>query len=86
MINIHHIVEGWGNYVKDRLGLLDTETQLLASNRLTICDGCVIRSGSSCDPNKWERHWVSGELSRGCGCNIAAKTLSPSSQCPIGKW
>jgi len=26
------------------------------------------------------------QMVSGCGCNIAAKTLSRASKCPAGKW
>jgi len=27
-----------------------------------------------------------GEVVRGCGCNISAKSMSPNSLCPLDKW
>ena len=86
MANIIHILEGWGNYVRQQFDILDSDTQTLASNRLLHCDKCLIRTGNSCDPNKWGIHITNGERKFGCGCNISAKTLSRGSQCPIGKW
>ena len=32
------------------------------------------------------KHVVTGELKKGCGCRLAAKALSPGSECPLGKW
>jgi hypothetical protein len=86
MANIIHILEGWGNYVRQRFDVLDSDTQQLASDRLLHCDACEIRRGNTCDPNQWGYHVVTNEKKTGCGCNIAAKTLSRGSECPLGKW
>jgi hypothetical protein len=45
-----------------------------------------MRSGNTCDPNKQLKHIITEQVVNGCGCNIAAKTLSPDSECPAGKW
>jgi hypothetical protein len=86
MSNIIHILEGWGNYVRDKFDILDSDTQQLAASRLLHCDNCHMRSGNSCDTQKSDIHKVTGERVFGCGCNISAKTLSRGSQCPVGKW
>jgi len=86
MINISHILEGWGNRVKDKFNLLDEETKSLSIKRLLICDGCSIRVENSCSTLHFDYHVKTGELKSGCGCNLSAKSLSPSSECPLGKW
>jgi hypothetical protein len=86
MGKINEILDGWGNLVKNTFGILDEQTKLIAQNRLFHCDNCKIRTINTCDPNKIIEHVKTGELVRGCGCNIAAKTLSRKSQCPAGKW
>ena len=86
MSNIPLILEGWGNVVKDEFNILDPKIKQLASARMLICDNCEIRDGSACDPEKCGTHVETGEIECGCGCNIAAKTLSPNSECPLGKW
>jgi hypothetical protein len=86
MANIIHILEGWGNYVRQQFDVLDSDTQKLASDRLLYCDSCHMRTGNSCDTQKWDYHVVTKQKTFGCGCNISAKTLSKGSVCPVGKW
>jgi hypothetical protein len=86
MVNVIHILEGWGNYVRDKFDMLDSDTQELASKRLTFCDSCHMRDGNSCSTSKSGYHIITKQLTYGCGCNISAKTLSKGSQCPLGKW
>jgi len=45
-----------------------------------------MRSGHKCDPRKQGKNVKTGNTVNGCGCNIAAKTMSPGSSCPLGKW
>jgi len=45
-----------------------------------------MRSGHKCDPGKQGKNVKTGNMVNGCGCNIAAKTMSPGSSCPLGKW
>jgi hypothetical protein len=86
MSQIHQILEGWGNVLKSTIGLLDEETQKLSVDRLLHCNSCDMRTSNSCDTSKYGYHLKTGVRTYGCGCNIAAKTLSRSSQCPLGKW
>lgn len=86
MINISHILEGWGNKVKDKFNLLDEHTKKISQKRLVICDGCSLRVENSCSPLHFDYHIKTGELTRGCGCNLSAKSLSMNSECPLGKW
>lgn len=57
------------------------DIEKMAAERLQICRQCPSNStnngyqGLRCD-----------EHCTICGCNLAAKTRSPSSKCPIGKW
>jgi len=80
------ILEGWGNRIKDEFHILDPKIKELASERLLKCNECDIREGNTCHPERCGIHMKTGKLQCGCGCNIAAKTLSPSSECPLGKW
>ena len=50
------------------------------------CNPCPLRQGNTCSPQIMGYHVITNERKSGCGCNISAKTLSPSSQCPLGKW
>ena len=97
---ISNIINGWGNLIKDKFGLLDNQTKALATKRLQICNDCSLRNVAICDPtrhtiniksdklNKFQAQFQikSGEVARGCGCVIAAKTLDLASYCPAGKW
>lgn len=80
------ILEGWGNLVKDEFNMLDSEIKEIASERMLICNSCDIRNGRSCSPERYGIHKKTGKLTNGCGCRIDAKTLSPNSECPLGKW
>lgn len=86
MSKIIEIIEGWANVVKDQFDAVDPVTKAVSKKRLLECNVCDIRSGNVCSPSKWGIHVITEERKNGCGCNIAAKTLSPSSQCPLGKW
>lgn len=86
MGKINEILDGWGNLIKNSFGILDEQTKELSAQRLLLCNMCKIRTGNTCDPNKVIAHIKTGDMIRGCGCNIAAKTLSRKSQCPAGKW
>ena len=86
MGQINEILTGWGNVVRDKIGLLDTQTRIISIQRMQICDECPMRDGNRCDPNRWGTHVKTGIKTRGCGCSLSAKTLSPESECPLGKW
>jgi len=83
---ILQILEGWGNVIKDKFDAVDIVTKDLSKKRLLECNPCPIRQGNSCSTNIYGYHIKTNERKRGCGCNISAKTLSRSSQCPLGKW
>jgi len=83
---IKNILDGWANLIKDRFNELEPHVKEISQERLSICDSCDIRLGSICNPRKMGIHIKTGKLSKGCGCNIAAKTMSVRSQCPLGKW
>ena len=80
------ILEGWAKMVAKKFNQLDQDSQDLASSRLCICDSCEMRLGSICDPTKVAPHAITGNLTRGCGCSLAAKTLVKGARCPLGKW
>jgi len=86
MGQLKEILDGWGNRIKDSFGLLNEEIKIMAEIRLEQCNSCSMRTNNVCDPNKKLKHIVTEQLVNGCGCNIAAKTLSPDSECPAGKW
>jgi hypothetical protein len=86
MGTIKEILEGWGNVVKDKFGTLNEETKIMAEIRMEQCHSCSNRKGNVCDPTKQIKHIVNKQMVWGCGCNLTAKTLSPDSECPAGKW
>lgn len=83
---ISQIFTGWANYIKDKFDRLSPEIKQLSESRLKSCDACHMRSGHKCDPSKQGKNVKTGNMVNGCGCNIAAKTMSPGSSCPLGKW
>jgi hypothetical protein len=86
MSKIFEILEGWGNLIKDGFNMLDAESKELSESRLLHCHGCDMRLGSICNPNRVAPHKVTNNLTRGCGCNIAAKSMTLLAQCPLGNW
>jgi hypothetical protein len=85
-LNIEHIITGWANVVKDKFNILDPATKDMAAERMQLCNMCYLRTGNTCDPSKGGMSLKTGKIEKGCGCNIAAKTLSPQSKCPLAKW
>ena len=86
MSQIKQILEGWGNVIKDQFNAVDPVTKAVSKKRLELCDPCGLRQGNTCSPQIYGYHVITEKRVNGCGCNISAKTLSPSSQCPLGKW
>lgn len=99
MININHILEGWGNSIKDRFNMLnDPELKSKSEKRLTICDTCPLRDNNTCSKNRTgfvvktfkygneQVDRIKGQLVKGCGCNLSAKSLCEDCQCPRGLW
>lgn len=86
MSQIREILEGWGNVIKDQFDAVDPVTKAVSKKRLLKCEPCDIRQGNTCHPNRSGLNELTGKIAYGCGCNISAKTLSPSSMCPLGKW
>lgn len=85
-MKIYEILNGWANVVKDEFGILDDDTKKLSQSRLVECNGCSMRDKNTCSTDRWDFNVRTGVLTNGCGCNIAAKTMSPSSSCPLSKW
>jgi hypothetical protein len=83
---INEILTGWANLIKNGFNMLNDEYKELSASRLLICHTCDMRMGSICNPTKVSKHIVTGNLTRGCGCNIAAKSMGPKGKCPLGKW
>ena len=83
---LEQIFTGWGNYVKSHFVDLSPALKEQGEKRLKICDMCDMRSGGTCSTKKQGKHKVTGKMTPGCGCRLAAKALSPGSRCPLGKW
>lgn len=96
MSKIQEILNGWANVIRDELNTLPQEIKDLSSQRLTECDECPLRDGNTCSTKKKglavKDFVYKGKLREkdqqysGCGCNLAAKTKSITSVCPLGKW
>ena len=86
MSKINEILDGWGNLVKAEFNLLNPEILKMSQQRLELCHSCDMRSGNTCSRSKKGKHVVTGLVLTGCGCNLSAKPLSPTSKCPLGKW
>jgi len=86
MINLKHIFDGWANVIKNKFDALDPAIKLEAEIRLQHCDKCYMRTNNKCDPDKVGKHVETDALTKGCGCNISAKALSPCTKCPLGIW
>ena len=86
MSQIKQIIEGWANVIKDQFNAVDIVTKTISKKRLELCDPCDLRRGNTCSTTVSGLHIITNERKNGCGCNISAKTLSRSSQCPLGKW
>lgn len=93
---ILEILQGWGNHFKDEFNLLPKDIKNISEKRLLICNTCPLRVDNSCSSRKKgkvvktfiynQKIRNQGELHKGCGCNLAAKTKSLLSDCPLGKW
>lgn len=85
---ISEIINGWGNLVKAEFNLLPLDIMKMAERRLLICHECPIRNQTVCNPMAKARHIITGKIIKGCGCVLAAKTLSTDEDtvCPMGKW
>ena len=84
---ISEILEGWGNYIKDKFGLLnDPELKAKSEKRLLICNVCTLRDGNTCSKKRTglvvqdfvykDIKRLKGESYKGCGCSLSAKSLS----------
>jgi hypothetical protein len=61
---------GWGNFLKNNIGILNPKIVKEGERRLLICQNCPIRLNNMCGL---------------CGCFLPAKVVSDSN-CPLGKW
>lgn len=83
---ISNILTGWGNYIKEQIGLLSPQIKQKAEERLLICDACPMREHNTCVKTRIGKNIETGLMVKGCGCNLAAKSMDPNSECPLAKW
>lgn len=94
---ISEILEGWGNSIKDKFGLLnDPELKAKSEKRLLICNVCTLRDGNTCSKKRTglvvqdfiykDTKRLKGQEVNGCGCSLSAKSLCNDCQCPLGEW
>jgi hypothetical protein len=69
-----------------KLDMLPAYLKVISEERLKFCDECPMRVGNTCSRSKTGVHVKTGKAVRGCGCNLAAKTLEEGQKCPLGKW
>jgi len=86
MSKLNEIINGWANVVKDKIGTLDPKLKVMAANRLLLCNSCDMRVNNTCSTKKVGINIITKNETKGCGCNISAKTLVPESECPLSKW
>ena len=86
MSKLNEIINGWANVVKDRIGTLDPNIKQMAESRLLLCNVCHMRINNTCSPKNTGINEITKVETKGCGCNISAKNLSPESKCPLSKW
>ena len=86
MSKLYEILDGWGNRIKDNFGMLDPNIKQIASERLHLCNDCPLRVANTCSYTKSAEHIVTKKITKGCGCDIIAKAMSPTSSCILGKW
>lgn len=89
---IKEILQGWKNHLIKPT----PSVNILADTRMQICKRCVLNIGNFCSKNKeayaLTKFMYNGETRspgikyKGCGCYLPAKTKSPTSSCPLGKW
>ena len=85
---IAQILEGWGRHISYAwFNIYNEKHKQIMEKRLEVCDSCSIRTKGICDDSKTELDPETGEIYRGCGCSIQAKSfVMENNVCPAGKW
>lgn len=93
---ISEILDGWANSIKDKFGILNPTIKSLSEKRLLICNSCTVRMHNRCSGDNSDFavcdftyrgvQRYKGKVYNGCGCNVVKKSMSPKSQCPLGKF
>lgn len=88
--DIEKIIRAYGDFIKFNIENLPESgegmTKQVYLDRLDKCLKCPLKNGNVCDPTKYRPHVVTGEMSSGCGCNLAVKQASPAFGCPAGEF
>mgnify|MGYP003629421132 CR=1 FL=1 len=72
MYKAKEIADGYKNLLKSKLGLSSEEEEKVFKARREICDACSFKSAM--------------DRCLKCGCPLADKTRSLTSECPEGLW
>ena len=83
---VGQILEGWTNLLKSKFDELDEELLELSKKRILVCHECSLFKNNKCDKSNMISHIKTGEMVRGCGCVLPAKTMCRECECPAGKW
>lgn len=96
MGTIKEIGNGLFNRMKEEMGLMPEDVEVLVEERLEICGNCPIRDEGWCSDERTGRavddfmykgkERIKGVYYSGCGCWLGIKTRSKKSRCPLGKW
>lgn len=88
---LKEITQGWINTIWE-----NPEIEKEAYKKAQICSNCPLNKNNICDSDTegevvidfvyGEEERKKGEKKKGCGCFLVAKTRSPKSQCPLGKF
>lgn len=83
-MKLTEIARGWANFL-----IQPNDVQALAKERLSICDACPFKKqltslGAVIISTLNDQ--ASTFLCSKCGCPLAAKSVNPGSECPLGKW
>ncbi len=91
MSKLEEITRGWYNYLTQ-----NSEFKPIAEERAKICSDCKLNVNSTCSKTLIDKCVktfeygteirIEGNEYSGCSCPLAAKTFSPNTQCPLGKW
>ncbi|MCE2936671.1 MAG: hypothetical protein ACK5WO_00145 [Cyclobacteriaceae bacterium] len=85
MIPIGQIIEGHGNKVLDKLGLLPADLKALSDQRFNQCTTCHTDPRPD-NPSQTGPGLRNNQYCNSCGCDMLAKTKVIAAKCPIGRW
>jgi hypothetical protein len=83
---IEQIAQGWARFGLSKMHMLSEEVSIRALDRMNLCNDCHMRIDNTCSTSREGQDVLTGEIKKGCGCNLSAKTLADESACPLSKW